>query len=163
MGENKDKKINQEELTSLRLLAAIKQPCWGTFQREPPIAALQWGSGAIQNNAGKPHSGQGRRHAVLVSPLGSARSPKWNLQLAASLQPMEEGGPFSAGLRRSVGSAIAIGPLSAGSVLSFAKASAGFNGEVNVWEESGTWPDVGHHSSSSRDSEHPVHWKLIII
>lgn len=82
--ENKDKKINQEELTSLRLLAAVNQPGWGTFQCQPPIAVLRWGSRAIQNNAGKPHSGQGRRHAVLVSPLGSAQSPKWNLQLPCS-------------------------------------------------------------------------------
>jgi len=76
---------------------------------------------------------------VLVSPLGSAQSPKWNLQLAASLQPMEEGGPFSAGLRRSLGSASArvLPARSTASpslqiVFSCSKGPADFNTEVNA-------------------------------
>lgn len=170
MRENKDKKINQEELTSLRLLEAVNQPGWGTFQCKPPIAALQWGSGAIQNNAGKPRSGQGRRHAVLVSPLGSAQSPKRNLQLAASLQPTEEGVRFSAGLGRCLGSASvralparsAAGP-SLRIVFSCAKGLAGFNGEVNVWEESRSRPDAGRRSSSSRDPGHPGPWENVTV
>lgn len=78
---------------------------------------------------------------MLVSPLGSAQSPKWNLQLAASLQPTEEGGPFSAGLGCSLGSASrqalparsTAGP-SLQIVFSRGKGPADFNGEVNAWK-----------------------------
>lgn len=78
---------------------------------------------------------------MLVSPLGSAQSPKWNLQLAASLQPMEEGGPFSAGLGCSLSSASTralparstAGP-SLQIVFSRAKGPADFNTEVNTWK-----------------------------
>lgn len=101
----------------MRLLAAVNQPGWGTFQCQPPIAALQWGSGAAQNNAGKPRSGQGRRHAALVSPLGTAQSPKRNLQLSCSPQPTAEGGPFSTGRGRCRGSATGAAALSAASPL----------------------------------------------
>lgn len=154
----------------MRLLAAINQPGWGTFQCKPPIAVLQWGSRVIQNNAGKPHSGQDRRHAVLVSPLGSAQSPKWNLQLAASLQPTEEGGLFSAGLSRSPSSASTrvlqarTGASPSLRIRFFcANGPADFNREVNVWEERRIWPDTGRCSSNGRDPGRRGYWESFIV
>lgn len=45
---------------------------------------------------------------MLVSPLGSAQSPDRNLQLAASLQPTDEGGPSPQGPGRAGGSLRAV-------------------------------------------------------
>lgn len=141
----------------MRLLTAVNQPDWGTFQWKPPIAVLQWGSRAIQNNAGKPHSGQGRRHAVLVSPLGSAQSPKWNLQL----QPTEEGGPSPQGsVAPQPGECAVLQAQSRTSPvlcvrISAAHGAAGCNREVNAWEESRTWPGTGCCSSNGSDPRRP--------
>lgn len=141
----------------MRLLTAVNQPGWGTFQWKPPIAVLQWGSIAIQNNAGKPHSGQGRRHAVLVSPLGSAQSPKRNLQL----QPMEEGGPSPQGsVAPQPGKCAVLQRQSRTSPvlrvgISAAHGAAGCNREVDVWEESRAWPGTGCCSSNGSNPQRP--------
>lgn len=92
---------------------------------------------------------------MLVSPLGSAQSPRRNLQLSASLQPGEEGGPFSAGLSRSPGSAgaRALPPRRAAGpappiVLAGARGPAGANREVKACGGSRPQPGAGRRVGS---------------
>lgn len=106
---------------------------------------------------------------MLVSPLGSAQSPKRNLQLAASLQPTEEGGPFSAGLGRSPGSASAgrcrhrAQPAPLRGSCSLAQRVLLIAAEGSTRGKRAELGPTRRRDGSGRDSERPGCWESVIV
>lgn len=94
---------------------------------------------------------------MLVSPLGSAQSPKRNLQL----QPTEEGGPSPQGsvAPQPDERAVLQAQSRTSPVLSVrssaAHGAAGCDREVHAWEGSRAWPGTGCCSSNGSDPRRP--------